>query len=427
MINFKKDWVKNKLSELNGDVSEVYDMYPLFVKENNADNWQIDSYKRLVRNCRSKMVANDELDFEEDDYIKSVAQNQKKQDLNNQLRKTNRETFRLYNCVEDVYNEYIELLKKVDLSKFKITNHKEKKNSKTAILQLSDIHANELITPSESFNNEYNFDILSKRMKKFITESMKEFDNNNVSNVLIAMTGDCLNSSRRLSEKLAMNSSLTCASLLLTYILEQVIIELSKKYNISVTCVVGNESRIEQVEMDSQNILATTNYDFLIYNNLRMIFRNEPINFITPKNYIQNVVSLKINKDKVFNALFTHGHILKNCSESNIPSIMQQYMYNQIKIDGIFIGHFHHARCGDILSVSGCMCGANSYTSNDLKFITRASQNIYIINDDLSYKAIKIDLQNVNGYDGYSIKEELEQYTDLVNIHNNVVTIKNLV
>ena len=102
-------------------------------------------------------------------------------------------------------------------------------------------------------------------------------------------------------------------------------------------------------------------------------------------------------------------------------------MYNQIKIDGIFIGHFHHARCGDILSVSGCMCGANSYTSNDLKFITRASQNIYIINDDLSYKAIKIDLQNVNGYDGYSIKEELEQYTDLVNIHNNVVTIKNLV
>ena len=427
MINFKKDWVKNKLSELNGDVSEVYDMYPLFVKENNADNWQIDSYKRLVRNCRSKMVANDELDFEEDDYIKSVAQNQKKQDLNNQLRKTNRETFRLYNCVEDVYNEYIELLKKVDLSKFKITNHKEKKNSKTAILQLSDIHANELITPSESFNNEYNFDILSKRMKKFITESMKEFDNNNVSNVLIAMTGDCLNSSRRLSEKLAMNSSLTCASLLLTYILEQVIIELSKKYNISVTCVVGNESRIEQVEMDSQNILATTNYDFLIYNNLRMIFRNEPINFITPKNYIQNVVSLKINKDKVFNALFTHGHILKNCSESNIPSIMQQYMYNQIKIDGIFIGHFHHAQCGDILSVSGCMCGANSYTSNDLKFITRASQNIYIINDDLSYKAIKIDLQNVNGYDGYSIKEELEQYTDLVNIHNNVVTIKNLV
>ena len=90
MINFKKDWLKNKLSELNGDVSEVYDMYPLFVKENNADNWQIDSYKRLVRNCRSKMVANDELDFEEDDYIKSVAQNQKKQDLNNQLRKTNR-------------------------------------------------------------------------------------------------------------------------------------------------------------------------------------------------------------------------------------------------------------------------------------------------------------------------------------------------
>ena len=79
--------------------------------------------------------------------------------------------------------------------------------------------------------------------------------------------------------------------------------------------------------------------------------------------------------------------------------------------------------------MSGSLCGANSYTFNDLKYITKASQNIYILNSsDLSYKGIKIDLQDVSDYkEGYDIKEELEQYIDLIKPYNNTVTIKNYV
>ena len=71
------------------------------------------------------------------------------------------------------------------------------------------------------------------------------------------------------------------------------------------------------------------------------------------------------------------------------------------------------------------MCGGNSYSSNTLGFMTRASQNIYIINKDLSYKGIKIDLQNVDDVKGYDIIEELEIY-NVKSTYNNTVTIKNL-
>jgi hypothetical protein len=214
------------------------------------------------------------------------------------------------------------------------------------------------------------------------------------------------------------------ASLLATYLYQQVIIELSAKYNISIAGVVGNESRIGDF-MDSSDVLSSENWDYLIYNNLRLIFRDKPITFYESKNNIQAVVKLKNG----FNALITHGHIFKssNTIDKNIASLLQAYTYSGITIHGVFIGHYHSASIGDFVSRSGSLCGANAYSSVDLMYLTKASQNVYIINDDLTYDGLKIDLQNVDNVVGYDIIEELEKYSIDRTASNNTVTITNLV
>ena len=184
----KKDWIKTKLKENNLDKESVYNMFEEFKKETQSDFWKQGSYERVVRECYNELVSQDE-DFDQSEHVASLEANkQRMTDINNQLRKSNRETYRIYNSLEELYSTYIELLKNVDLSKFSIKPIKENKDSKCAILQLSDLHANELIYPNESFNNEYNFDILSKRMKKFISQSLIEFKNNNVSDCYVIMT-----------------------------------------------------------------------------------------------------------------------------------------------------------------------------------------------------------------------------------------------
>lgn len=418
----KKDWIKTKLKENNLDKESVYNIFEEFKKETQSDFWKQGSYERVVRECYNELVSQDE-DFDQSEHVASLEANkQRMTDINNQLRKSNRETYRIYNSLEELYSTYIELLKNVDLSKFSIKPIKENKDSKCAILQLSDLHANELIYPNESFDNEYDFDILSKRMKKFISQSLIEFKNNNVSDCYVIMTGDLLNSYRRLSEKLAMATSITSATLLLTYILEQAIIELSQKVNVHITFCIGNESRVDD-EVDGSNIVSSQNSDFAVFNNLRYILsKNKNVDFIIPKNNVQSVFTTKNG----FNALITHGHIFKSSNiDVEVPKLLQQYMYSGIKINGVFVGHFHNSKIGDLISMSGSMCGGNSYSSNTLGFMTRASQNIYIINKDLSYKGIKIDLQNVDDVKGYDIIEELEIY-NVKSTYNNTVTIKNL-
>ena len=70
------------------------------------------------------------------------------------------------------YNNYVDILSKIDLSKFKIVEHKTKEPIKIGICQLTDTHFNTLLNESESLGNSYNFDIASKRLKKFITETI---------------------------------------------------------------------------------------------------------------------------------------------------------------------------------------------------------------------------------------------------------------
>jgi len=419
-------WIKQKLIENNLDKQILYSLYEKF-KEETGSTTSLKSYKRKVRYVYEHIQKNGEDDFVDPEFLlKLESQKQKLQDYNNVVKKENRENYRLYNYLETIYQEYISVLKTIELPKINVKVDKENKSNKIGILHLSDLHMNELIFPEESFGNQFDFTIASKRLKKYITEAIKIFDYNNITTCYIFFTGDFINSNRRFSEKLAQSTSLVRASLLTTYLLEQCIVELATKYKVFFSGTVGNESRID-IDMESSDILLSENWDYLIYNNLAIIFENkyDNVKYIKPTSLLQNVISLPNG----FNALLTHGHIFKsnNTIEKSIALLMQRYLYKGIPIHGVFFGHYHMAKIADNYAQVSSLCGGNSYSSNDLMYVSRASQNIYIINEDLSFNGIKIDLQNVEDIEGYAIVEELERYNIPNKLGNVKVTIENIV
>jgi hypothetical protein len=235
----------------------------------------------MVRKCYVDImedVENDEMIA--DELVKLSASKQKLQDKNNVERKITRENNRLYNHLSELYKEYVRVLteEKVDLNKFKLKSEKIQKNKKWGILQLSDLHLNKKVEPQEFVNNEYNFTIASKRLKKFITEAIFYFKAKNIKNVYIALTGDLLTSDRRENERLNRITNQTKASLLSSYLLKQAFLELNQHFGVKVGCVVGNESRLHD-NMYSDEILATDNYDYLIFNNLRLWLDHTNIQF----------------------------------------------------------------------------------------------------------------------------------------------------
>lgn len=373
-------------------------------------------YKQFVRD-------DEDLDVPEERLVQLAARAQKANDLNNAIRKENRESYRLFNTLEATYDEYVKLLSECPLAKFDVVTKPAGKSERIGVVHLSDLHLNEQIDPRESNGNCYDFTVAAKRLQKYVAESKAIFNAMGVTQICIFMTGDLINSDRRLSEKLVSATSRVRASLLATYLLQQVIIDYANDYTVAVASISGNESRLDDTDMDSSDILSSNNFDYLIYNNLRMLFVGKPVEFIDSINNMQQVVTL----DNGFNALLVHGNYLKGAiSDKQIGVLLQQYAYKGIPIHGVFCGHIHSASVGDIVSRASSLCGGNSYSTNDLQFVSRASQNAYIVNKDKGYNGIKIDLQETDGYKGYNIIEELERYNVRNSIANTRVIIETL-
>lgn len=423
-----KNWIKDKLEENNLDTTPVYKLYKKYEEMFDTGIGQ-DSYKRKVRKCRQELDLDTfDVDYisdeQKDDYlIRQQAQRQKLLDVNNHERKLNRENFRLHNSLEELFEEYINKLSEVKLNSFKLKEYKSHKKSKVGIIQISDTHFNELIESTDlTCDNYYDFFVASKRLKKLADRSIEEFKNKNIKDCYIFLTGDLVNSTRRLSEQLAQCTSLVSASILATHLLVQFItyINVVGKCNVKVSHVVGNESRLDDF-MDHSDMLASNNWDFLIFNNLKIIFENnnkqKGIKFIKPTHLAENLVQM----ENGFNVLLVHGHNLRGKEQDAVRKLISKYALKGIKIHMVLYGHYHNSSIGDLVSRCGSLCGANSFSDLNLNFMTRASQNIYFVDiEEMCYEGLKIDLHNTDKYKGFDIIEKLEEY----NVRNTKETLQ---
>ena len=265
--------------------------------------------------------------------VRLSKQKQRAQDKNRIFNKAFREHARVENAVEEYSKELKKLFENYKLHK--ITRKYKSSNKAAGVIQFSDVHFNELV---DLQNNRYDFKVAAQRCQYFVSKAKQYFKNTNITNVVVALTGDLLNSDRRLDELLNQATNRAKATFLSVDIMQQVILDLNKDFNVSVASVVGNEGRANK-ELGWSNVVATDNYDYTIYNCLRYLFKDSKVHFIDgdPSEIVVNVAGQ--------NLLMLHGHGgLKGGIEKAINQIMGRYSAKGIDVDYVIFGHVHSAR-----------------------------------------------------------------------------------
>ena len=390
--------MRSKYLEYKDEILELFDNGQNYIE---ISDYLIDTYgldvsidylRKQVKNIVHYLIADkDIIEYN----IRLAKQKQKFQDLNRIERKSFREDSRQENALVEYNTEIIKLLKRESLNT-KLS--KKKHDSEAAIVvQIADTHFNELV---ELESNKYDFDIASKRLQKYAYKVKEYVKFHKANKVLIAITGDLINSDRRLDELMAAATNRAKATFLGVHLLKHFILDINEIAEVQVCCVTGNESRVNQ-ELGWVNLVSSDNYDFTIFEMLRLLLPD--INFLRG-DALELVVEINGK-----NMLVIHGHQLSKMDTNVVGKVISKYSAKGVIIDFIICGHLHETMIRDNIARSASLVGSNSYSENALNLSGTAAQNIYCFTDDGRHD-IRIDLQETNGWDGYDIKEELFAY-----------------
>jgi len=362
--------------------------------------------ERTISRCITKLRLNgllnssDRFEFDKQNN-QLISQNQKYKDLTRIGRRQLRTEIQLKNAIIEYNKKLIEILSKHKLPSFAIKKIKKINKGSTGIVHITDAHFNELV---DLVHNKYDFPIASQRLRLLAMKTKEYFKPLGIKKILIAMTGDLMNSDRRLDELLSESTNRSKATFLAVNLLEHFILDLSQDFQITMANVVGNESRLSK-DVGWTEMMASDNYDFTIYNILKVIFRNSNIQLLDG-NLLEQIVEISGQ-----NVLLIHGNQLKaNSMEQSIQKIKGKYTSQKINIDFVLSGHLHSCRIGDIFARGSSLVGANAFSDSALQLESRASQNLHIFYQNGTRDSIKVDLQNTENIEGYDIVKELESY-----------------
>jgi predicted phosphodiesterase len=364
------------------------------------------SSKRYCRHVKTSYpeLLNKDSDLEVISALsKTMSSKQRLQDINRVERKARRTQDRYANAIEEYLAEIKTSLDSISLKNSKVVKKWRPGGKVSGLVQISDCHFNELI---DLPFNAYDFTIAAKRLQKLAGEARRVFKAYGIVDVTVAMTGDLMNSDRRLDELLNKATNRSRATVLSALLLEQFILDLNHDFNVSVIGVVGNESRV-QAETGFTDALATDNYDVMIFELLRLMFSRskKDIRFHESR-WLE--ATLEINGH---NCLFLHGNQINNGGITTQVQKIKAKVQDQLgsKIDYVFFGHLHASQICDLYARSSSLCGGNSYSSDSLQLSSRAAQTVAIFTKD-AINTMRIDLQETVGIDGYDIEKQLEAY-----------------
>ena len=202
-----------------------------------------------------------------EENVRLAKKAQRLQDSNRIANKSFREFARAENMLVSLHEE---LIKRVDkIAEDTVTYSYAKYDAAVGVIQLSDLHFGECVY--DLVTNRFDFEVAAKRLRKLIQRAKSRFDSAIVTDVVLMLTGDLVNSSRRISEVTEYAAARTSVVVIAMDILRQVILDLNKEYNVTVASVVGNESRVGEF-FDTTNFLASDNYDMMLHNLLKRSF-----------------------------------------------------------------------------------------------------------------------------------------------------------
>lgn len=387
----------------SGKYSTIADLTRHIIAEYGDFGREQDSLRRSV----SKMIQATEPDKELlAENVRLAKDKQRLQDVQRIERKAFREDARIENAVSEFGKELAnlnrtyatKLLQNINIEPLKCSVDKHG----VGVIQVTDVHANELI---DLPHNQYNWTVLSKRMKKLINESLRYFAFRNVEKVIMVYTGDLCNSDRRLDELLNQSTNRAKAANLLAHIITQSILEVRNAgYEVGIVSVLGNESRVKQ-EMTFSNEAFSDNYDYTIMAQVKQVLEFANIQGIMFHSIdkMENVIDFGEQK-----WLVMHDMPQSTSKQEKTQSIIGKYALSGKPVDFVISGHIHAHRGTDISCRSGSMSGSNTFNEHALGLIGRASGVCYVVDGKERYYQY-IDLQYADN-EGYGIVKELEAY-----------------
>lgn len=373
----------------------------------------------LIRKIYSGEVTEGVTPTDIDYYDRLHKKLQKQTDALRVERKAARESDRINNMLEELTGALVDVLDKHSMKDL-VKSHKTASKAPIGVIHLSDLHFGETIF--DAGENVFDLSVAAARLKKLVDRSKQYFKAVGVSDVLIALTGDIMNSDRRLDE--ITTNATNRARILFSAVdtLQQLILDVNEDFNVTVATVCGNESRIGK-DVGWVDFTASDNFDAIIHDMLDRIFRgSKGVRFIPMTDPLECVVDVN-----GANFLLIHGHNgLSNTSriENEVSKVRARYSARGIIIDYVISGHIHSAYISDCFSRSSGLPGANSYSDKALGLTSRASQNLYIVHGDKSIDGVKVDLQDFDRDNMYQVSE-CEDYRTVPQAHT--VTIQSVI
>ena len=363
-------------------------------KSTMHDNISQCGYQSSMQDQYKKMSST-----EKDQFVSLLKSNQRNVDKLRVTKTKFRQSTRLTNALEEYTENLIKVFSKHSLSSSTVKHTPKVGAVETVgVLHLSDLHINEQINLR---HNVFNLDVASKRLQKHVDHAKRMFKAYGVTEVLVAFTGDLMNSDRRLDELLMNATNRANATFVAVDILQQVILDLNKDFNVRCANVTGNESRVGK-DIGWVNDIGQDNFDFMIYNTLAYVFNGaKGVSFLPPDDtFVEKVVNVAGQ-----NILLIHGHNgFAHDTDRKVAAKFGQYAQQGIILKYVICGHIHSAVISDIHARSSGLPGSNNYSQNALNLTGKASQNIYIINSNGDIHGMKVDLQDTTGYNGYNYK-----------------------
>lgn len=333
-------------------------------------------------------------------YANLQKRNQRQRDLLRVERKHTRENSRVTTMLEELTSALIDTFQHHDLSPLTV-KHDKSTGKNVGIIQISDVHFGEKII--EVYDNMYDLSVAAARLKKFVNKAKQYFDAVGVSSVLLALTGDLINSDRRLDEVTSNAANRADVVFCAVDILQQVILDLNQSYNVTVASICGNESRIGK-DVGWVNFIASDSFDAIIHNVLSRLFKgSEGVHFVEMKDPLECIVEVNGS-----NVLMVHGHNgLANTArmEGEVAKMKAKYATRGTRIDYTIAGHIHSAYVSDMFARSSGLPGGNAYSDKALNLASRSSQNIYIVDSDGGIDGVKIDLQEYDKSISYAVTD----------------------
>lgn len=316
--------------------------------------------------------------YQQDQIISLQKSLQNARDQNNLHRKINRNIDREVTALSTLYEEIHKALQNVIFAKPVDSYHisEEADTSKVGVIQLSDLHFGE--TTDNSHPYKHDNAVAYKKLKHFHNEVYKTFNQKGISKVVIAFTGDMMNSDRRLDE-VTMNAGTRAETLVEALdILQEFIASVAVWADeVYVASVIGNESRIGQFVSWAKHT-ATDNFDYIIHNCLERLFsNNNKVKFIS----MNDDVHEKLLDIDGFKLLLTHGNntLASKNPEAEVAKLKGRYADKGQNVDYVIFGHIHSTMITDTFARSASLVGGNGYSDKNLNLSSKASQNYYII------------------------------------------------